>query len=102
MSNISKVSVLNVISQAIVKRISINKYIITNFQWNLLFLSNKSNINKSIVTNIKVNLLLVNNYKVILLLDTNVISSKKIDVITFKKYIYLGSYNIRISIKVIL
>ena len=53
------------------------------------------------ISKIIINLYFINNLKVTLLLSPNVIGSKKIDVITSKKYISIGSYNSRVSIKVI-
>ena len=73
---------------------------ITKYIRTLLYLLGKSNISKPMVAKIIVNLYLINNLKANLLLGTNVIGSKKINVITSKKYIYMGSYNMRVPIKV--
>ena len=79
------------------REININYYSINEYMLLKIYLSrirNKINVRVKIIREAY----LVNNLKIRILLNTNIIKLKKIDIITSKNQVYIESYNITIQI----
>jgi hypothetical protein len=81
----------------IIRGINSNRYFINKYILLFIFISKKRN-NKDIVVKFIREVYLINNLKVKILISTDIISFKNIDIIIFKDEVYINLYNIIINI----